>query len=223
MRTVGLKTLKNKLSEYVRLAAAGETVVITDRGRTVAELGPPRQQGHESVIERGIREGLDQARGPRPGLAASGQASARAHFRTIDGRPGEGSRRPLVIYIDSSVALARLLFEPRSPPVQFWQEELVSSRLLEYEIWNRVHAYDPAGGNIGPARALLRGIKLLELERTVLARALEPWPAPVRTLDALHLATVEYLRRQGETVEMASYDSRLLTAAQALGVPIAAL
>ena len=56
MRTVGLKTLKNKLSEYVRLAAAGETVVITDRGRTVAEIVPP-QPKPESVIERGIREG----------------------------------------------------------------------------------------------------------------------------------------------------------------------
>ena len=56
MRTVGLKVLKNKLSEYVRLAAAGETVVITDRGRTVAEIVPPRPKP-ESVIERGIREG----------------------------------------------------------------------------------------------------------------------------------------------------------------------
>jgi antitoxin (DNA-binding transcriptional repressor) of toxin-antitoxin stability system len=57
MRTVGLKTLKNKLSEYVRAAAAGETVVITDRDRVVAELGPPRSREQESVIERGIREG----------------------------------------------------------------------------------------------------------------------------------------------------------------------
>jgi prevent-host-death family protein len=60
MRTVGLKTLKNKLSEYVRLAAAGETVVITDRGRTVAEIVPPRPQHEgraESVLERGVREG----------------------------------------------------------------------------------------------------------------------------------------------------------------------
>lgn len=128
-----------------------------------------------------------------------------------------------MIYIDSSVALARLLFEPRSPPVQFWQEELVSSRLLEYEIWNRVHAYDSTGGNIGPARAMLRGIKLLELERSVLARALEPWPTPSRTLDALHLATVDYLRQQGEPVELASYDTRLVSAAKALGIPIAAL
>jgi len=56
MHSVGLKILKNKLSEYVRLAAAGETVVITDRGRTVAELVPPRRES-ESVIERGVREG----------------------------------------------------------------------------------------------------------------------------------------------------------------------
>ena len=41
MRSVGIKTLKNKLSEYVRIAAAGETVLVTDRDRVVAELGPP--------------------------------------------------------------------------------------------------------------------------------------------------------------------------------------
>ena len=41
MRAVGIKTLKNKLSEYVRLAAAGETVLISDRDRGVAQLGPP--------------------------------------------------------------------------------------------------------------------------------------------------------------------------------------
>ncbi len=41
MRAVGIKILKNKLSEYVRLAASGETVLVTDRDRVVAELGPP--------------------------------------------------------------------------------------------------------------------------------------------------------------------------------------
>jgi antitoxin (DNA-binding transcriptional repressor) of toxin-antitoxin stability system len=57
MRKVGLKILKNKLSEYVRLAAAGETVLVTDRNRVVAELGPPQPHGRESFIERGVREG----------------------------------------------------------------------------------------------------------------------------------------------------------------------
>ena len=56
MPTVGLKILKNKLSEYVRLAAAGETIIITDRNRAVAEIGPIRQH-EESFVERGVREG----------------------------------------------------------------------------------------------------------------------------------------------------------------------
>ncbi len=43
MRAVGLKVLKNKLSEYIRLVVAGETVLVTDRDRVVAELIPPRE------------------------------------------------------------------------------------------------------------------------------------------------------------------------------------
>jgi hypothetical protein len=41
MRAVGIKILKNKLSEYVHLAAAGETVLISDRDQVVAQRGPP--------------------------------------------------------------------------------------------------------------------------------------------------------------------------------------
>jgi antitoxin (DNA-binding transcriptional repressor) of toxin-antitoxin stability system len=44
MRAVGLKVLKNRLSEYVRMAAGGETVLVTDRDRVVAELVPPRAE-----------------------------------------------------------------------------------------------------------------------------------------------------------------------------------
>lgn len=58
MHTVGLKTLKNKLSEYVRLAASGENVVITDRGRPVAEIVPPQTRPDLTPFEeRGVREG----------------------------------------------------------------------------------------------------------------------------------------------------------------------
>ena len=124
-------------------------------------------------------------------------------------------------YIDSSVALARLLLQPRSPSEQFWQEQLVSSRLLEYEVWNRVHAYGLTSSHASEASALLAGIELVEMERPVLARALEPLPLPLRTLDALHLATMVFLRGNGAAVELASYDSRLLAAAQALGIPMA--
>jgi prevent-host-death family protein len=58
MRKVGLKILKNKLGEYVRLAAAGEAVVITDRGRPVAELVPYKPEtGLTPFQERGLQEG----------------------------------------------------------------------------------------------------------------------------------------------------------------------
>jgi prevent-host-death family protein len=43
MDAVGIKTLKNRLSEYVRRAARGETILVTDRDRVVAELVPPRE------------------------------------------------------------------------------------------------------------------------------------------------------------------------------------
>jgi hypothetical protein len=45
----------------------------------------------------------------------------------------------------------------------------------------------------------------------------------VRTLDALHLASLEFLRGREQTVELASYDDRLATAARALGISIHAL
>ena len=61
MRSVGLKVLKNKLSEYVRLAAAGETVLVTDRDRVVAELGPPREGRRpllaDAIIAEVLRKG----------------------------------------------------------------------------------------------------------------------------------------------------------------------
>jgi prevent-host-death family protein len=43
MKSVGLKVLKNKLSEYVRMAERGETVLVTDRDRVVAEIVPPEK------------------------------------------------------------------------------------------------------------------------------------------------------------------------------------
>ena len=62
MRAVGIKVLKNKLSEYVRLAAAGENVLVMDRDRIVAQLGPPPPQRAEAVsdalLAQAVREGL---------------------------------------------------------------------------------------------------------------------------------------------------------------------
>lgn len=51
MRSVGIKTLKNRLSEYVRLASTGETVLVTDRDKVVAELVPPQPGRAPSVAD----------------------------------------------------------------------------------------------------------------------------------------------------------------------------
>jgi antitoxin (DNA-binding transcriptional repressor) of toxin-antitoxin stability system len=75
MKAVGLKVLKNKLSEYVRLAAAGETILVTDRDRVVAELGPPDPDRQAFLADEGmarlVRDGVitparSRRKGPLP-------------------------------------------------------------------------------------------------------------------------------------------------------------
>jgi len=126
-----------------------------------------------------------------------------------------------LIYLDTSVVLAQLLAEDRAPPPALWQAPLVSSRLLEYEVWNRINARGLGRSHGDDARAMIGRVALVELAPPVLARALEPFPIPVRTLDALHLASIEFLRARGQTIELASYDERLTDAARRLGIPLA--
>jgi prevent-host-death family protein len=51
MHAIGIKELKAKLSEYVRAARAGETVLVTDRGEVVAALGPASNRVREIESE----------------------------------------------------------------------------------------------------------------------------------------------------------------------------
>lgn len=125
-----------------------------------------------------------------------------------------------MIYADTSVALAHLFAEDRRPPTSFWRETLVSSRLLEYEIWTRLHARGATASRAEAAQEVIARISLIELAPIVLARALDPFPVSVRTLDALHLASCLFLRDRGQRVELASYDSRMTNAASALGIPL---
>jgi len=128
-----------------------------------------------------------------------------------------------VIYLDTSVALAQLLAEDRRPSAAFWREDLVASRLLEYELWVAINGRGLASSHGEAARALLGRIAFIELSSTVLARALDPFPTALRTLDALHLASLEFLRGQRQAIALASYDRRMIAAAQALKIPLATL
>jgi antitoxin (DNA-binding transcriptional repressor) of toxin-antitoxin stability system len=73
VRSVGLKVLKNKLSEYVRLAAGGEIVLVTDRDRVVAELVPPREGRSERLDDAMLADAVRQGWLSPPALAAAGR------------------------------------------------------------------------------------------------------------------------------------------------------
>ncbi len=128
-----------------------------------------------------------------------------------------------MIYLDTSVALAQLLAEDRRPPAALWDQPLVTSRLLEYELWTRLHVRGLGSSHRAVAEGLLARLAFVELVRPVLSRAVEAFPAPVRSLDALHLASMDFLRRSGQKLTLASYDGCLTAAAATIGIEAASL
>jgi predicted nucleic acid-binding protein len=128
-----------------------------------------------------------------------------------------------MIYLDTSAALAHLLAQDRHPPDSLWTQTIASSRLLEYELWTRINNRGLFATHGHLVRDLLARIAIVELSLPVLSRALEPFPVPVRTLDALHLASMEFLRLQHQEIILASYDGRLTSAALKMGFRLADL
>ncbi len=90
-------------------------------------------------------------------------------------------------------------------------------------MWTRVNAMGLGPTHAEDVRSMLGHLAFLELERPVLVRALEPFPAPVRTLDALHLASIEFLRGLGQRPSLATYNRRQAEAARALAIPLLSL
>ena len=80
MTTVGVAELRQNLSRYLRLVEQGERLVVTERNRPVAELGPPPSTGE--ALDRLIAEGR-VSRPTRRGLPAplqlDGDATALSH------------------------------------------------------------------------------------------------------------------------------------------------
>jgi hypothetical protein len=88
--------------------------------------------------------------------------------------------------------------------------------LLEYKAWNRIWARGLGQSHRDEVGTALAKIDMIELTLVSLRRALGPFPVGVRTLDALHLATMDFIRESGESVPLASYDNRLIAGAQAI-------
>jgi hypothetical protein len=125
-----------------------------------------------------------------------------------------------MIYLDTYVALAHLLAGDCAPPDSLWQQPLVSSRVIEYELWTRIHAHRLGATHGRLLRKLVDRVALMELGPPILVRALAPFPSPVQTLHALHLASIEFLRERGHYVALATYDRKMSTAAERLNIPL---
>jgi antitoxin (DNA-binding transcriptional repressor) of toxin-antitoxin stability system len=70
MKAVGVKQLKARLSEYIRLVKTGETVLITDRDEVVAELRPARRERVSGdTVEEQLQVLADAGEITRPSLA----------------------------------------------------------------------------------------------------------------------------------------------------------
>ena len=84
MRSVGIKVLNRKLSEYVRLAASGETVLVTDRDLVVAELGPPRGARNSVLADAFLAEAVRSGELVPPTLTGSGPPPKPAPVGSLD-------------------------------------------------------------------------------------------------------------------------------------------
>jgi antitoxin (DNA-binding transcriptional repressor) of toxin-antitoxin stability system len=172
MKVVGVRELKNRLSEFLRQVKGGEEVLITDRGQVVAELRPPRAPASDAsenpLLEELVRRGLPTRAGRLVTSELSLLEGHRALVRAVSqGVPREGRAAEL------SAALARAA----------------------------IHVCVP---RLGPE---------------VIERAARPLPVePVRSLDALHLASALEARAAFPSLEMLSLAGRIRENARALGL-----
>ena len=72
MKSVAIKVLNNRLSEYVRLAASGETILVTDHDQAVAQLGPLRETRSLVIADAFLADAARSGVFTPPPLAGSG-------------------------------------------------------------------------------------------------------------------------------------------------------
>ncbi len=132
-------------------------------------------------------------------------------------------------YLDSSVLLRKVLSEPGM--LAQWKdvEVGVSSALIEVECRRTIDRLKLRGG-LSPKLAarhhtkmfeLFDAIEVVEISRPILSRASSPFPTPLGTLDAIHLATaLAYRDIRGVRLTMATHDKELASASRAMGLAV---
>lgn len=119
-----------------------------------------------------------------------------------------------MIYVDSSVVLAYLLGQHSPLPASWFSQSLVASRLLEVEVHVTVKRLGRP--DLTPlVDAIVQHIVLYEVDRAVCDMAKQE--RDLRSLDALHLATAELLRKEVGLTDLATHDKELLDAASRRG------
>jgi predicted nucleic acid-binding protein len=131
----------------------------------------------------------------------------------------------VIAYVDTSVLLRIVLGEPK--PLREWRsiDSALSSELIRVEalrsidrarVFLRLQDAEIAERRAGVLE-LLSSFRLARMDSRVLARAADPFPTLIRTLDAIHLATAELARRATKDLVFATHDRELGMAANALG------
>ena len=133
----------------------------------------------------------------------------------------------MIAYLDTSALLRLVLGEPGGLEELLSAKTLVSSELLAVESWRTIDRLR-LQGNLTPEEAAsrratvtewLEAVDLVLLRRPVLVRASEPFPTPLGTLDALHLATaLIWQDRTSQALVMATHDHDLALAARSFGI-----
>jgi predicted nucleic acid-binding protein len=137
----------------------------------------------------------------------------------------------VIAYLDSSALLRLVLREPGALELDELtsRESIISSELLAIECprtldrlrLRGVLSTDEASSRVSVVRDFLEAIDLVLLRRPILARASEPFPTPLGTLDALHLSTALVWRdRMQKQLVMATHDEGLAVSARAYGFGI---
>ncbi|MGD8895678.1 MAG: type II toxin-antitoxin system VapC family toxin [Acidobacteriota bacterium] len=135
----------------------------------------------------------------------------------------------MIAYVDTSVLLRLVLREPGGLEELRSLEGLVSSELLAVESLRTIDrlrlqgalSMDETAASRAAVDDWLEAVDLVLLQRPILARASDPFPTPLGTLDALHLATVLVWRdRMKQALVLATHDGGLALAARAFGIEV---
>jgi predicted nucleic acid-binding protein len=135
----------------------------------------------------------------------------------------------VIAYLDTS-ALLRLVLRERGALDELRSSEgLVSSELLAIESLRTIDrlrlqgalSAEEAVTRRGVVAEWLEAVDLVLLQRPILARASEPFPTPLGTLDALHLATaLVWQDRMRKALVVATHDRDLALAARSFGLEV---